>query len=56
MNGVYRGQTPVTVGDVPPNQDVTIELRLRGFHTVIKTLEWRGKRKLEVAIPLERAR
>lgn len=56
VNGRSGGVTPVRVGDLPPNEDVTLELRLRGYKVVYKTLSWEGKRALSVALPLEKAR
>jgi hypothetical protein len=56
VNGRIRGATPVTVGDLPPNDDVNIELRLRGYKVARKTVSFAGKRKLEVPITLEKAR
>ena len=56
VDGRIRGVTPVTVGDLSPADDVNIELRLRGYKVARKSLAWQGKRKLDVAIPLEKAR
>jgi len=56
VNGRISGTTPTKVGDLPPNEDVTLELRLRGYKVVYKTLQWSGKRALSVSIPLEKAR
>jgi hypothetical protein len=55
VNGRIRGITPTIVNDLPPNQDVSVELRLRGFVVARKTFPWAGKRKLEVTIALEKA-
>ena len=55
-DGRIRGVTPVSVGDLSPAEDVTVELRLRGYKVARKSLAWQGKRRLEVAIPLEKAR
>jgi hypothetical protein len=56
VNGRIRGMTPTTVGDLPPNDDVVIELRLRGYRVAHKTVSWAGKRLIQVSIPLEKAR
>ena len=56
VNGRIRGMTPTTVGDLPPNDDVVIELRLRGYKVAHKTVSWAGKRLLAVSIPLEKAK
>jgi hypothetical protein len=56
VNGRIRGMTPTTVGDLPPNDDVVIELRLRGYKVAHKTASWAGKRLLQVSIPLEKAK
>jgi hypothetical protein len=56
VNGRIRGTTPTTVGDLPPNDDVQIELRLRGYKVAHKTVSWGGKRQQAVSIPLEKAK
>ena len=56
VNGRIRGMTPTTVGDLPPNDDVQIELRLRGYKVAHQTLKWQGKRSISVSIPLEKAK
>ena len=56
VNGRIRGMTPTTVGDLPPNDDVVIELRLRGYRVAHKTVPWAGKRLLQLSIPLEKAK
>ena len=56
VNGRIRGMTPTTVGDLPPNDDVQIELRLRGYKVAHKTVSWAGKRVVQVSIPLEKAK
>lgn len=56
VNGRISGTTPTTVGDLPPNEDVTVELRLRGYKVAVKTVSWQGKRKLSINIPLEKAK
>ncbi|MCU1280220.1 MAG: S-layer-like protein, partial [bacterium] len=56
VNGRIRGLTPTTVGDLPPNDDVVIELRLRGYKVAHKTVSWAGKRIVQVTIPLEKAK
>jgi serine/threonine protein kinase len=56
VNGRIRGLTPTTVGDLPPNDDVVIELRLRGYKVAHKTVSWAGKRVVQVSIPLEKAK
>ncbi len=56
VNGRIRGMTPTTVGDLPPNDDVVIELRLRGYKVAHKIVSWSGKRLLQLSIPLEKAK
>jgi hypothetical protein len=56
VNGRVRGMTPTTVGDLPPNEDVLIELRLRGYKAAARTVTFAGKRSLVVSIPLEKAK
>ncbi len=55
VNGRISGTTPTKVGDLPPNEDVTLELRLRGYKVVYRTLQWGGKRALSISLPLEKA-
>jgi len=45
-----------TGGLLPPNDDVQIELRLRGYKVAHKTVSWGGKRQQAVSIPLEKAK
>ncbi|HEX4462981.1 MAG TPA: protein kinase, partial [Polyangia bacterium] len=56
VNGRVGGTTPTTVADLPPNDDVVIELRLRGYKVAHATVGWAGKRTLNVSIPLEKAK
>jgi hypothetical protein len=56
VNGTVRGKTPLTVGDLPPNDDVTIDLLLRGYRMAHRSLPWQGQRKLVISIPLEKSR
>jgi hypothetical protein len=55
VNGRISGMTPVRVGDLPPNEDVTVELRLRGYKVANRTVQWNGKRSVSVSVPLEKA-
>ncbi|MEO6950906.1 MAG: protein kinase [Polyangia bacterium] len=56
VNQRIAGTTPTKVGDLPPNEDVTVELRLRGYKIVYETVPWKGKRALTISVPLEKAR
>ncbi len=56
VNGRISGNTPITVGDLPPNEDVVLELRLRGYKVATRTLGWNGKRAITVNVALEKAR
>jgi hypothetical protein len=60
VNGRIRGTTPTTVGDLPPNDDVVIELRLRGYKVAHKTVSWprngTNQRLIQLSIPLEKAK
>jgi hypothetical protein len=56
VNGRIRGVTPATVGDLPPNEEVVVELRLRGYKVAHRTFSFGQKRKLEISIPLEKAK
>jgi hypothetical protein len=56
VNGRIRGMTPASVGDLPPNEIVDIELRLRGYKAAHKSVTFAGKRTLVVSIPLEKAK
>jgi hypothetical protein len=55
VNGRFRGQTPLQVSDLLPTQDVSLELRLRGYRVERRTVPWQGKRALELSVPLARA-
>ncbi len=56
VNGRIAGTTPTTVSDLSPDQEIVIELRLRGYRAARRTFNLGGKRKLDVSIPLEKAR
>jgi hypothetical protein len=56
VNGQIAGTTPTTVGDLSPDQEVVVDLRLRGYRVAHRSFQLGGKRKLEVSIPLEKAR
>jgi hypothetical protein len=48
--------TPTSVSDLPPNEIVDIELRLRGYKAAHKSVTFAGQRTLVVSIPLEKAK
>ena len=54
VNGRFRGQTPLDVDNLLPSDEVTVELRLRGYRVERRTLEWAGKRALELSVNLDR--
>jgi serine/threonine-protein kinase len=56
VNGRIRGLTPVTVGDLPPNDEIAIEIRLRGYKVAHDVVKFGGKRELSLTIPLEKAK
>ncbi|MSP61171.1 MAG: PEGA domain-containing protein [Myxococcales bacterium] len=56
VNGRFRGQTPLEVSDLLPTENASVELRLRGFRVERRMLPWRGKRHLELNVPLEKVR
>ncbi len=56
VNQRISGFTPIRVGDLPPNEDVKLELRMRGYVGVTRILKWNGKRALTISVALEHAR
>jgi serine/threonine protein kinase len=56
VNGRISGNTPINVRDLPVNEDVVLELRLRGYKVATRALRWNGKRAITVNVPLEKAR
>jgi hypothetical protein len=57
VNNRISGVTPTTVHDLPPNEDVHVELRLRGYKAASKDYPWGDRRKLSTGkIVLEKAR
>jgi hypothetical protein len=56
VNGRIRGLTPVTVNDLPPNDEIAVELRLRGYRVAQDTVRFGGKRELSLTIPLEKVK
>jgi serine/threonine-protein kinase len=55
VNNRISGVTPTTVGDLPPNEDVHVELRLRGYKVASRFFSWGDKRRLTETIALEKA-
>jgi hypothetical protein len=56
VNGRFAGITPTTLPDLQPNEEVVIELRLRGYRAAQKRVNPAGKRVMTLSIPLEKAR
>jgi hypothetical protein len=56
VNGRIAGTTPTTVGDLSPTDDIVVEVRLRGYRVARRTVSLDGKRRLDLAIPLEKAK
>jgi eukaryotic-like serine/threonine-protein kinase len=56
INGVFRGNTPITVDDLPPNIPIDLQLTRSGYKRVSRSVPWQGKRKLTIDIPLEKNR
>ena len=50
VNNRISGVTPTTVGDLPPNEDLHIELRLRGYKAASRHLAWSGSSCTTVSI------
>jgi hypothetical protein len=55
LNGRPSGTTPITVRDVPHRNDVTLELRLRGYRAHREQLDWKGDHAISRDITLRRA-
>jgi serine/threonine protein kinase len=55
LNGRPSGTTPITVRDVPHRNDVTLELRLRGYRAHREQLDWKGELAISRDITLRRA-
>ena len=56
INGEHRGKTPTTVDNLPPDEDVNIELRKRGYKPATRTLKWSGQTYLNAEITLRSSR
>jgi hypothetical protein len=56
INGEHRGKTPTTVDNLPPDEDVSIELRKRGYKPATRTLKWSGQTYLNAEITLRSSR
>jgi hypothetical protein len=52
INGEHRGQTPSTIGNLVPTEDVNLELRRRGFKPATATIKWEGQtyRKIDITL------
>ncbi len=56
VNGRVRGVTPLTVGELPRDKDVQVDLRLRGHKEAHRTYQFGEQKRLEASVPLERSR
>ncbi len=56
IKGEAYGQTPATVENLSTQEDLTVELRLKGYQTATRTVRWEDKSQLEVEIPLDKDR
>ncbi len=55
VNGQVRGSTPATIDQLPRNEDLIVELRLRGYRAVRRTVQWGGQRAVALTVPLEKS-
>ncbi len=55
VNGQVRGVTPATIDQLPRNEDLIVELRLRGYRAVRRTVSWGAQRAVALTVPLEKS-
>ena len=56
IKGESYGRTPATVENLSTQEDLTIELKLKGHSSATRTIKWEDESYLEVEIPLEKDR
>ena len=56
IKGESYGRTPATVENLSTQEDLTIELKLKGYRSATHTARWEDESYLEVEIPLEKDR
>ena len=52
VNGEHRGKTPATIENLLPTEDVTLELRKRGYKPAARVLKWEGRNNINEEIIL----
>jgi hypothetical protein len=52
INGENRGQTPATIDNLLPNENVRLELRMRGYRPATRTIEWDDQTYRSVEVTL----
>ncbi len=56
LNGELRGRTPTVVEGLTLSEEVSLELRKRGYRPETKTITWEGNRDRKVMVTLKRSR
>lgn len=56
IDGEYRGTTPTILENLALTEDLSFELRKRGYRTVRRTHHWAGKRRHKLKVKLRKSR
>lgn len=56
VNGEHRGKTPATIENLLPTEDVSLELRKRGFKPATRVLKWGDQTYLDAEVTLKPSR
>ena len=56
VNGEHKGQTPTVLENLSLGEDVSLELRKRGYRPLTAQLSWNGRTFLKQTFPLKRSR
>ena len=56
IDNEYRGTTPAILENLSLTEDLTFELRKRGFRKVARKVRWRGRRWLKLKETLKKTR
>ena len=56
VNGLRKGTTPLTVGNLDTSEDVKVEVRKQGHATITRTVQWEDRNEIDVTLSLEKQR
>ncbi len=56
VNGVRKGTTPLTVGNLDTSEDIKVEVRKTGHAPITRTVQWEDRNEIDVTLSLEKQR